>query len=219
MEEKIPIMDLIMLIDATASMDCMVEYFNKNLADCIRCMNQEMNMFSKNVKVRAKIVLFRALDSEGGFLEVSPLFDASDLRSIYQYALTLKAYGGHDLVEDGLTALFEALKIDDPYDYEQYSYHRRRIILFTDNDSKLPTLPSCPHTLEEFASLLTNDDNEYGIDTEHLGLIFFVPKNTRYTELAKLTNNQILVKSYGEIGDGMMGLLWNDPYYIMSFFR
>ena len=219
MEEKIPVLDIIFVIDATASMDCMVEFFNKRLVSCVRQINENANSYFRKTKVRVKIVEFRDLDSKEDFLKISPLFDATDYDEIDKYAKAMRASGGKDLIEDGFTALFDALKINDPYDTDEYSYRRHAVLFFSDNETKLPTLDDYPKTVEEFASILKDENNKYGIETKELDIIFFTPKETNYSKLASLVKDTIIMKSYGDIGDGMMGLLWNDPYYIMSFIK
>lgn len=218
MEDKIPVLDLIFVIDSTASMDPMIEFFNRDLFRCVNTMRSSVNRSSENEHVRVRFLLFRDLDSPEGFLHQSPLFDARDSSSIKEFASTLRASGGGDLEEDGFAALVEALRLEDPSDEEKYAYRKRKILLFSDADTKIPD-PSLgyPTSVEELADIINEKKRGYGIDVKNLRIVLFAPKNTRYQALAKLTDDRVSLRSTGDLGDGKIGLLWNDPRYIMSF--
>lgn len=219
--DKIPILDLIFVIDTTQSMDCMIEYFNNKLAYIIKySIEYSVNFFPNTKKVRAKIVQFKSLQDKEGFINESELFDATDYDSIDVYAKTMRASGGGDIIEDGFAALSYALKINDSYDESKYSYRSRCIIFFSDNDTKLPdSTMNCPSSVQEFAAILIGDKEVYGINPKNLKILFFAPKGSHYEELAKMAPNVIYHKGYGKMGDGMIGFLWNDPKYVLSLIR
>ena len=134
--ERFPI-DVVFVIDATESMVDLLERVKIRILTLDVALKDELQR-SKRVldSLRVKIIVFRDLyDDPNSAFEVTKFFDLPLQRAEFEDAVSrIEAYGGDDLVESGLEALFLAMRSawrNEPQDLKR----RHIIMLFTDQDA------------------------------------------------------------------------------------
>ncbi|MBR5449047.1 MAG: VWA domain-containing protein [Clostridia bacterium] len=125
--------DIVMCIDATGSMDAIIDEVKNNALTLYQRFVEEMGKKSKSVaQLRIKVIAFRdfAVDSEP--LVESEFFVLNEdggAEALYAFMDTIVASGGGDLPENSLEALAVALKSDW---VRTGSIRRHVVMMFTD---------------------------------------------------------------------------------------
>ena len=125
--------DIVMCIDATGSMDAIIDEVKNNALTLYQRFVEEMGKKSKSVaQLRIKVIAFRdfAVDSEP--LVESDFFVLNEdggAEALYAFMDTIVASGGGDLPENSLEALAVALKSDW---VRTGSIRRHVVMMFTD---------------------------------------------------------------------------------------
>jgi len=160
--ERFPI-DVVFVVDATESMSSLLERVKIRVLTLDAALKEELER-SKRVldSLRVRLIVFRDLyDDPLSAFEVTNFFDLPTQRSEFENAVSrIAAYGGDDLVESGLEALFLAMRSawrNEPQDLKR----RHIIMLFTDQDAhdfgaSIPTKyaqPPHPRTIADLKKL------------------------------------------------------------------
>ena len=125
--------DIVMCIDATGSMDAIIDEVKNNALTLYQRFVEEMGKKSKSVaQLRIKVIAFRdfAVDSEP--LVESDFFVLNEdggAEALYAFMDNIKACGGGDLPENSLEALAVAFKSDW---VRTGSIRRHVVMMFTD---------------------------------------------------------------------------------------
>ena len=125
--------DIVMCIDATGSMDAIIDEVKNNALTLYQRFVEEMGKKSKSVaQLRIKVIAFRdfAVDSEP--LVESDFFVLNEdggAEALYAFMDTIVASGGGDLPENSLEALAVAFKSDW---VRTGSIRRHVVMMFTD---------------------------------------------------------------------------------------
>ncbi len=192
--------DIVFVVDATGSMDNMIQTIKKMIPDFYKETVQALEAKNKHVDVlRIKVIFFRdfleyekdrcAPLMETDFYILSDKYnDQSDMLS--RSIASIEAVGGGDIPEDGLEALARAMQADwcQPMDN-----HKRRhiIVLFTDAPThEIGYGKACelypqnmPENFEELTRLWGNQVRHAGtMEYQAKRLIMFTPEMEKLPE-------------------------------------
>ncbi len=147
--------------------------------------------------VRLKLILFKDYESDSDPMTISEFFTLpEDEQNAKQFILSTRGGGGGDLPENGLEALYYAMKSD----FVLNSNCRQIIALFTDSDAvELGERSHCAgypedllganmDTLVDAWNLNICNDNELRLLERSKRLIIFAPAGTKYEVLKGCMN-------------------------------
>lgn len=181
--------DMVFCIDGTGSMGNCIETVKKNANSFYTEFLAEMTRLNYEVQtVRIKLIVFRDYACDGAeSMEISDFFELPTDLGEYQKALaTITAKGGGDEKENGLEALYYAMRSDflnkSPKD-------RQVIVLFTDTDALellerkgSPDYPSDMGDLKSLQNMWACADQSCKLNKRAKRLVIFAPAGTKYEE-------------------------------------
>lgn len=129
--------DIVFVVDATESMSSWLETVKFNVLRLGDDLRDSMTTEGKTIEsLRVRLIVYRDIfdDPESAF-ELTPFFDLPSEKLEFERAVKdIIAFGGGDLPESGLEALFLAMR--SPWRKEPRDLNRRHVVvLFTDADS------------------------------------------------------------------------------------
>lgn len=178
--------DIVFVVDATESMNDWLETVKFNVLRLGDDLQDRMTREGKVLdSLRVRLIVYRDLldDLETAF-ELTPFFELPGQKIEFQLAVKeMEAFGGDDVPESGLDALFLAMR--SPWRKEPRDLKRRHIIiLFTDADShdigetEIPTkFAQKPHpkSFTELKFLWNSPDGKGLMNEPGKRLILFAP--------------------------------------------
>ncbi len=207
-EKKVRNIDVVFALDATASMGVFIDRFRREFLPKLTGVLSEYFEKTEDVaeKLRYKFIIFRDYGSDGAdAMRESRFYRVpEEMEALRHDMLFVEAGGGGDSPENGLEALYYAMKTD----FTGGENSLQMIVLFTDADAvPLRARADCagyPADMpdEEGLAALWRDKNA-AFSQEGKRLIVFAPQGTAYEKLAeKLDNSRIFytVKS-GNLND------------------
>lgn len=183
--------DFVFVLDATATMGVFIDRFRREFLPKVTELIREK---AGKADVRYKIIVFRDYGSEGAAAMKESKFFAipEEMRELEHAMLFVEAGGGGDSPENGLEAIYYAMKSD-------FASGTQTIFFFTDADAvKMGARKGCEGYPEDMT-------DEKGLKEIWLGkkpsyitqsgkkLILVAPENTAYSRLAKELDNTVFV--------------------------
>lgn len=183
--------DLVFCIDGTGSMAPCIESVKNNA----RRFHQEFVAAMTELKsdidsMRIKIIVFRDYHDDGqNAMEQSPFFELPADNAEFEKCLSdIAAYGGGDGPENGLEALYYAMKSD----FNTGSKDRQVIVMFTDADAlplgarkgeaNYPKDMVDENGLLEMWSCVIQDES-FKLREKNKRLVIFAPDGTKYQKI------------------------------------
>lgn len=184
--------DIVFCIDATGSMTPCLESVKRNALNFQTQFAEEMTKSNSDIdSMRVKIIVFRDYHDDGDeAMQISRFYELpTDIEEFKSYMDSIVASGGGDNPENGLEALYYAMKSDfttEPKD-------RQIIVLFSDADA-LPLLerkkePNYPKDMVDENGLINlwacvTQDSNIKLRDKNKRLLMFAPDDTIYKKLA-----------------------------------
>lgn len=217
--------DIVVCLDATAGMKHCFDSLKESVRKLPFIIAEAITSYGDLIdSLRVKVIAFRDY-CDDLVMEESPFFefpyDQSDFESFLSW---INAWGGGDSPNNGLEALYYAMKSD----FVTERYDRQIIILFTNSDA-LPlgersTFPSYPLDMVDEDGLVdfwTNcrypKDPSIKLREKLKRLIIFAPSGSKYHELTSKLNRSVFcpVDDYDGFADidieGMIRSLFSFP--------
>lgn len=201
--------DLVFCIDATMSMDHVLDTVKENALNFYQDFMAVMNAKHKSVsKLRIRIVAFRDyyFDRENAMM-VTRFFDFPEQAEVFQQCVrSIVADGGGDDPEDGLEALAYAMKSEWSHDAQK----RRHVIVVWSDDGTHElgfgkSVPNYPKGMAKDFNELTEwwgSKNHPGLmDESAKRLILFAPDKPGWNMISDNWNNVIQFQS--DAGSGL----------------
>ncbi len=201
--------DIVFCIDATESMDPVLDSVKNNALNFYRDFQQVMEQKHKRVdQLRVRVVVFRDYLADGRqAMLVTNFFTLPDQSSELETCLrSIEAKGGGDDPEDGLEALAYAIKSDWNHDSRK---KRHVIVLWSDEgthelgfgkESKFYP-KGMAQNFEELTEWWGSKYAPGVMDEDAKRLILFAPDKDYWTTIVSNWNNTIHYKS--EAGSGL----------------
>lgn len=191
--------DIVMVIDATGSMDPLIDKVRENAENFYSDLISRMSAKGKSVDdVRVRVVAFRdyAADGVSNAMLVSDFFKIPEQSvEFHELLKTVQADGGGDDPEDGLEALAYAIKSD----WVRTGHKKRHIIIVWSDDATHPLgegdkmdLEGYPSKMPRSFEELTNmwEDPEI-MDPSAKRLIIFAPDREYWGMISDIWNQSI----------------------------
>lgn len=191
--------DMVFCIDGTGSMGPCIE----QVKSCTRKFHLEFvsamtDLGSDIDSMRIKIIVFRdyAYDEKQSMVE-SPFYELpQDEPEFAEFMKGIVAKGGGDAPENGMEALYYAMKSD----FTQGPKDRQVIVLFTDDDAlelgERATSDYYPKDMVDKAGLLTtwmcsSQDGSVKLCERNKRMVLFAPTETKYQKLTSDFNRSL----------------------------
>ena len=191
--------DMVFCIDGTGSMGPCIE----QVKSCTRRFHLEFvsamtDLGSDIDSMRIKIIVFRdyAYDEKQSMIE-SPFYELpQDEPEFADFMKDIVAKGGGDAPENGMEALYYAMKSD----FTQGPKDRQVIVLFTDDDAlelgERSTSDYYPKDMVDEAGLITtwmcsSQDNSVKLCERNKRMVLFAPSGTKYQKLTSAFNRSL----------------------------
>lgn len=187
--------DVVFCIDGTGSMAPCIEKVKMNARKLhLQFVSKMTDMGSTIESMRVKVIVFRDYHDDGKNAMVeSPFFELPDDNADFESFLSgIHANGGGDEPENGLEALYYAMKSD----FTTGAKDRQVIVLFTDSDAlelrEREGEENYPEDMVDEDGLTRTwacmvQDPDFKLREELKRLVVFAPAKTKYKELnAKL---------------------------------
>ena len=191
--------DIVFCIDGTGSMTPYIESVKSNARRFYMEFVKEMtNMSSEIDSMRVKVIVFRDYKEDGqqAMLQ-SPFYELPDDNADFEkYLADISANGGGDGPENGLEALYYAMKSD----FTTGAKDRQVIVLFTDADAlelkKREGESGYPADMVDRDGLYKMwsciaQDSKFKLREANKRLVMFAPADTKYSELKSMMNRSI----------------------------
>lgn len=191
--------DVVFCIDGTGSMAPCIEAVKGNA----RRFHQEFvaamtDLGSDIDSMRVKVIVFRDYHDDGDdAMRESPFYELpADSADFEKYLSDVSAFGGGDGPENGLEALYYAMKSD----FTTGSKDRQVIALFTDAEAldlhERASEPGYPSDMVDEAGLIEtwsclSQDKACKLRERNKRLVIFAPDGTKYKELKAKLNRSI----------------------------
>lgn len=191
--------DVVFCIDGTGSMGPCIENVKSNA----RRFHQEFvaamtDLGSDIDSMRVKVIVFRDYhdDGEKSMCESSFFELPADSAEFEKYLSDISAYGGGDGPENGLEALYYAMKSD----FTTGAKDRQVIVLFSDADALAlkarSSEPNYPKDMVDEAGFIETwsclvQDKGFKLREKNKRLVIFAPDGTKYKELKGKLNRSI----------------------------
>ena len=201
--------DIVFCIDATESMDPILDSVKDNAIHFYQDFQQVMEQKRKRVnQVRVRIIAFRDYKADGRHaMLVTDFFTLPEQSSDLEVCIrSIEAKGGGDDPEDGLEALAYAIKSD----WNRESRKKRHVIVLWSDEGTHElgfgkTSPFYPNGMAaNFEELTQWWGSRYApgeMDEDAKRLILFAPDKESWTSIVANWNNTIHYKS--EAGSGL----------------
>ena len=183
--------DIVFCIDGTGSMYKFIEYFKINVGKkFVEDIVETFIEANTNITLlRFKVIVFRDYRYDEDALFISPFYKIPDqMDEFMKMVYTLDAHGGGDLNDNGLEALYYAMKSD----WMTCKNDRQIIALFTDSDAldlreriEEENYPSKMPDLKGLIDLWcgVNTDENFKLKERLKRLIIYAPKGSKYESL------------------------------------
>lgn len=183
--------DFVFVLDATATMGVFIDRFRREFLPKVTELIREK---AGKADVRYKIIVFRDYGSEGAAAMKESKFFAipEEMRELEHAMLFVEAGGGGDSPENGLEAIYYAMKSD-------FASGTQTIFFFTDADAvKMGARKGCEGYPEDMTDEKGLKEIWLGKKPSHITqsgkkLILVAPENTAYSRLAKEFDNTVFV--------------------------
>ena len=183
--------DFVFVLDATATMGVFIDRFRREFLPKVTELIREK---AGKADVRYKIIVFRDYGSEGAAAMKESKFFAipEEMRELEHAMLFVEAGGGGDSPENGLEAIYYAMKSD-------FASGAQTIFFFTDADAvKMGARKGCEGYPEDMTDEKGLKEIWMGKKPSHITqsgkkLILVAPENTAYSRLAKELDNTVFV--------------------------
>lgn len=183
--------DFVFVLDATATMGVFIDRFRREFLPKVTELIREK---AGKADVRYKIIVFRDYGSEGAAAMKESKFFAipEEMRELEHAMLFVEAGGGGDSPENGLEAIYYAMKSD-------FASGTQTIFFFTDADAvKMGARKGCEGYPEDMTDEKGLKEIWLGKKPSHITqsgkkLILVAPENTAYSRLAKELDNTVFV--------------------------
>lgn len=191
--------DLALLIDGTGSMAPCIESVKSNARRFHQEFVKEMTDLGSVIdSMRIKVIVFRDYHDDGEQAMVeSPFFELpTDTADFEKFLADIQANGGGDGPENGLEALYFAMKSD----FTTCAKDRQVIVLFTDADAldlkQRASEPGYPTDMVDEAGLIEMwacmaQDSSFKLRERNKRLVMFAPDNTKYKALKSKLNRSV----------------------------
>ncbi len=204
--------DVVFCIDGTGSMSPCIEAVKSNARRFRREFVTAMSKMGSEIdSMRVKIIVFRDYECDGNeSMQISPFFELpTDEAEFDKYMTGISASGGGDAPENGLEALYYAMKSD----FTTGMKDRQVIALFTDADAlPLGARKGCgdyPADMADRNGLIEmwsclKQDKDFKLRDVCKRLVMFAPSGTEYEKIKPLLTRSIfepvnMSKGLGEI--------------------
>ena len=206
--------DIVYALDATGSMGGCMANVKNNLNKINAEIYNQLTDDAGNSQIdllRVKFVIFRDYKSEGSAaITESRFFERpDDDKDMQDYINAVDAYGGDDGPENGLEAMYYAMKSD--FNSSNGRKDRQVIILITDNDAhELGARAACagyPSEMVDFDGLKgmwSGADQSVSFGEKSKRMLIFAPAGTKYEEFAKVCTRVQFTET--DLGDGLNGI-------------
>lgn len=191
--------DIVFCIDGTGSMAPCIESVKSNARRFhLEFVSAMTDLGSEIDSMRVKIIVFRDYHDDGDQAMVeSPFFELpTDTADFEKFLADISATGGGDSPENGLEALYYAMKSD----FTTGAKDRQVIVLFTDTDAlKLKQRAGeagYPTDMVDEAGLVEMwacmaQDSGFKLRERNKRLVLFAPDGTKYKELKSKLNRSV----------------------------
>ena len=191
--------DMVFCIDGTGSMSPCIQSVKENARrfhlDFVSAMT---DLNSEIDSMRVKIIVFRDYKSEGKDAIVeSPFFELpADDAEFSAYLEGINATGGDDLPENGLEAIYTAMKSD----FTTGNKDRQIIVLFTDADAlalgERAGYDGYPSDMVDESGFIStwacvSQDSSLKLRDRNKRIVLFAPSGTKYEGLKSVLNRSI----------------------------
>ena len=195
--------DMVFCIDGTGSMSPCIEKVKENARRLhLEFASAMTDRGSEIDSMRIKIIVFRDYKSEGAdAIQQSPFFELpADQAEFESYMAGVSAFGGGDVSENGLEALYYAMKSD----FTTGNKDRQIIVLFSDADAlellERKSSAGYPEDvvdesgfIEFWANSAALQDPSVKLRDKLKRLVMFAPAGTKYEELKKILNRSVFM--------------------------
>ena len=191
--------DVVFCIDGTGSMSPCIESVKSNARRFrLEFVKAISKMGSEIDSMRVKIIVFRDYECDGNSaMQISPFFELpTDEADFDKYMAGISASGGGDAPENGLEALYYAMKSD----FATGMKDRQVIALFTDADAlPLGKRKGCgeyPSDMVDRDGLIemwgcVKQDKDFKLRDICKRLVMFAPAGTEYEKLKPLLTRSV----------------------------
>ena len=191
--------DVVFCIDGTGSMGPCIESVKRNArrfhVEFVTAMTERGSEIDS---MRVKIIVFRDYECDGdGSMVESPFFELPDDDADFEKFLSeVSASGGGDGPENGLEALYYAMKSD----FTTGNKDRQVIVLFTDAEAldlkKRASCPGYPSDMVDENGLIElwacmGQDSSLKLREKIKRLVMFAPDGTKYKTLSSKLNRSM----------------------------
>ena len=214
--------DIVFCIDATESMDPVLDSVKNNALHFYQDFQQVMEMKRKKVdQLRVRIVVFRDYIADGPrAMLVTNFFNLPEQSEELETSLrSIEAMGGGDDPEDGLEALGYAIKSDWNHDARK---KRHVIVLWSDEGThelgygkKAANYPQgMAKDFEELSSWWGTESHPGKMDESAKRLVLFTPDKPGWNKISSNWNNVVQYSS--EAGKGLSALDYEQILNVIS---
>ena len=191
--------DVVFCIDGTGSMAPCIESVKSNARRFhLEFVSAMTDLGSEIDSMRIKVIVFRDYHDDGDQAMVeSPFFELpTDTADFEKFLANITAHGGGDNPENGLEALYYAMRSD----FTTAANDRQVIVLFTDADAlelkQRASEPNYPADMVDEAGLLSMwacmaQDSSFKLRERSKRLVMFAPDGTKYKELKSKLNRSV----------------------------
>ena len=191
--------DVVFCIDGTGSMAPCIERVKANARRFhVEFVSAMTDLGSEIDSMRVKVIVFRDYHDDGEQAMVeSPFYELpTDSADFEKYLSDVSANGGGDGPENGLEALYYAMKSD----FTAAAKDRQVIVLFTDAEAldlrERASEPGYPaEMVDESGSIemwaCTAQDASYKLRERNKRLVMFAPDGTKYKALKSKLNRSV----------------------------
>ncbi len=191
--------DLVFCIDGTGSMVPCIESVKSNARRFHKEFVKEMtNLGSEIDSMRIKVIVFRDYHDDGDQAMVeSPFFELpTDAADFEKFLADISANGGGDGPENGLEAMYYAMKAD----FTTGAKDRQVIVLFSDADAldlkQRASEAGYPDDMVDESGFIemwacTAQDSSLKLRERNKRLVMFAPDGTKYKALKSKLNRSV----------------------------
>ena len=204
--------DIVFCIDGTGSMTPFIDAIRTNARRFRSQFVEAMTDMGSDIDaLRIKVIVFRDYICDTIAMQESPFFELPADESEYEAFLSgIEVLGGGDLPENGLEALYLAIKSDF---LATRAKDRQVIVLFSDADAlplrdpRRTANPAYPSGMVDEAGLITawacsTQDASIKLRERQKRLVMFCPPGTKYSELITKLNRSVFEPVQYKVGLG-----------------
>lgn len=191
--------DVVFCIDGTGSMAPCIESVKSNARRFhLEFVSAMTDLGSEIDSMRVKVIVFRDYHDDGGQAMVqSPFFELpTDTADFEKFLADISANGGGDGPENGLEAMYYAMKSD----FTTGAKDRQVIVLFTDDEAldlkQRASEAGYPADMVDEAGLIEMwacmaQDSGFKLRERNKRLVMFAPDGTKYKALKSKLNRSV----------------------------